>query len=166
VVNVSWDDAQSYAAWLIAQTGATYRLPTEAEWEYAARAGTTTPFSFGATVSPQQAVYDHTHAYAGGPTRGSKPSGAANVGSAAANAFGLYDMHGNVWEWTEDCWSTSHAGADSEGAARTSGDCSRRVARGGAFNAWPWRLRSAHRLGYARGERDYDNGFRVARDLP
>lgn len=161
-VNVSYDDALAYVAWLSQVSGKAYRLPTEAEWEYAARAGATTPFSFGATVSAAQANFDGALPYGAPPGefRG-KPQIA---GSYGANPFGLYDMHGNVWEWVADCWTPSHEGQPSDGSAR-GGACSQRVLKGGAWNTGGWRLRAAHRIPKPATAREYDNGFRVARDL-
>lgn len=162
-INVSLDDANAYAAWLSKTTGAHYRLPTEAEWEYAARAGAATPFAFGEGVSADQANFDGSLPYlaAPGPAR-RRP---LSVGHFAPNAFGLYDMHGNVWEWVADCWTPSHAGQSADGAAR-GGACSAHVLKGGAWNTGGWRLRAAHRIAKNAKAREYDNGFRVARDLP
>lgn len=165
VVSVSFEDAQSYVAWLSSKTGRAYRLPSEAEWEYAARAGAAGPFSFGARLRPEDANYNAAYPY-GGPRAPFRARPVA-VASFAPNAFGLYDMHGNVWEWTADCWSGSHAGAAADGAPRTAaegGDCARRVLKGGAWNTGGWRLRSAHRIGKSAGAREFDNGFRVVRD--
>ncbi|WP_375204696.1 SUMF1/EgtB/PvdO family nonheme iron enzyme [Hyphococcus sp.] len=163
VVSVSYDDARVYAAWLSEKTGEAYRLPTEAEWEYAARAGSSSPFSFGANVRASQANYNGEYPYSGEPEtfRGRTTP----AGSFAPNAFGLYDMHGNAWEWTADCWTQSHAGAPADGSAAMTGDCSKHVLKGGAWNTGGWRLRSAHRIGKSSGAREFDNGFRVARDL-
>ncbi|MEQ8934723.1 MAG: formylglycine-generating enzyme family protein, partial [Amphiplicatus sp.] len=162
VVNVSWEDAQAYAEWLSEKTGHTYRLPSEEEWEYAARAGAVTPFADGAFISTDQANFDGGHPYGGeaGDIRGRTTP----VGAFAANPFGLYDMNGNVWEWVADCWSASHDNAPADGAAR-GGDCSSRVLKGGAWNTGGWRLRAGHRIGKSETAREYDNGFRVARDL-
>ena len=157
VVRVSWDDAQAYVRWLSGRTGKKYRLLSEAEWEYVARAGTTGPYHFGSGLSTSQANY--------GRNRG----GTVPVGSYSANAFGLYDVHGNVWEWVEDCWNDSYRGAPSDGSAWTSawtsGDCSTRVLRGGSWGDSPRNLRSANRYGYTTGFRLDDYGFRVARTL-
>lgn len=156
VIGVSFDDARSYAAWLSNRTGANYRLPTEAEWEYAARAGSDAPYASGAAIAPTAANFDET------------PKGAAATlpaGVFAPNAFGLYDMHGNVWEWTADCWNESHAGAPGDASAR-GGDCGSRVVKGGAWNAPATRLRAAHRIPAEFSAQRDDLGFRVARDLP
>ncbi len=162
VVAVSFNDAQTYVAWLSAKTGRPYRLPSEAEWEFAARAGSTTAFSFGDGLSADQANYDGRYAYRGAKARRiGRPTVASTY---APNPFGLFDMHGNVWEWTADCWNDTHAGAPTNGSAR-GGACVRRVLKGGAFNTGGWRLRSAHRIGKDAGAREQEIGFRVVRDL-
>ena len=164
LVNVSFNDAQSYLTWLSAKTGETYRLPSEAEWEFSARAGSEEAFAFGAGVRAAQANFDAAkYPYAGAPNERSQGK-TTPVGTYAANGFGLYDMHGNVWEWTADCWRSSHLNAPTDGSP-VSGSCSERVLKGGAWNAGGWRLRSAHRKGVNARDRDFDTGFRVARDL-
>lgn len=160
VVNVNWADARSYAEWLSERTGERYRLLSEAEWEYAARAGTTTPFHTGATISREDANYRR---------RDGTSRGEALVGLYDANAFGLHDMHGNVWEWVQDCWHDGYAGAPTDGSAwelvGADGECSVRVLRGGTWDEGPWLLRSAYR-GRAQAEiRARQAGFRVARTL-
>ena len=165
VINVSWEDAQAYVSWLSAETGAAYRLPSESEWEYAARAGTTTPFHTGATISTDQANYDGNYVYGSG-RRGTYRERTTPVGTFAPNAFGLYDVHGNVWEWVEDCWHDSYRGGPGNGAAWTvGGDCGRRVLRGGSWIALPRNIRSADRGRRTVGNRNYLAGFRVARTL-
>jgi formylglycine-generating enzyme required for sulfatase activity len=153
VIGVSWDDiTKEYLPWLSRKTGKTYRLLTEAEWEYAARADTITRYAFGDTIAKSQAQF----------------SAVATVerGSFQPNAFGLYDMHGNVWEWVQDCWNASYAGAPSDGStAWTTGDCGRRVVRGGSWNEDPWYLRSAVRYGFATQDRNITWGFRIGRTL-
>jgi len=109
VINVEWYDALAYCAWLSEQTGQTYRLPTEAEWEYACRAGTTTPFYFGATISTDQANYDGDHTYGSGRKSQNRRQ-TTSVGQFSANAWGLYDMHGNVWEWTDSTYDKDYGG--------------------------------------------------------
>ena len=151
VIYVSWDDAMQYVRWLSGKTGHEYRLLSEAEWEYAARAGTTTAYAFGEHIWPTQANY-----YTRGP---------ATVGSYAPNAFGLHDMHGNVWEWTADCWHDDHSGAPSSAEARLSDVCSHRVLRGGSWDDYPWYLRSAERTSASASTRLNDIGFRVARAI-
>ena len=166
VINVSWDDVQLYVAWLSRKTGETYRLPTEAEWEYAARAGTTTPFHTGGTISPQQANFNDRYGYPNGYDEGGLfRRQTVPVGSFAPNAFGLHDVHGNVWEWVQDCWNGSHAGAPRDGSAWLSGDCSERVLRGGSWSSRPSLLRAAFRGRNATGYRNPNFGFRVARTL-
>lgn len=144
VINVSWQDAKAYTEWLSRKSGRRYRLLTEAEWEYVARAGTTTAFSTGASISATQANYDATYGYAGSVT-GLYRRQTAEVGSFQPNAFGLHDVHGNVLEWTEDCWNGNYNGAPTDGTAWTSGECSRRVLRGGSWSYFPLFLRSAFR---------------------
>lgn len=163
VVGISKEDAQAYVAWLSAKTGEEYRLPTEAEWEYAARAGAETAFSFGAQLAPVNANYNARFPYRGPAGRG--PDKPLPAGQYQANAFGLFDMHGNVWEWTADCWRASHAGRPASPAARSGGDCARGVIKGGAFNTGGWRLRVGHRLAKPAGAREHDIGFRVVRTL-
>ena len=158
VVNVGRDDAQAYVGWLSRETGARYRLPSEAEWEYAARAGTTTRYSWGDRIGRNRA---NCHSC------GSKWDGrqTAPVGSFVANPFGLHDMHGNVWEWTEDCWHGSYHGAPSNGGAWTAGgDCGRPILRGGSWDSTPRSLRAAYRY-WSAGLRGDIEGFRVARTL-
>ncbi len=149
VENVSWNDAQEYVRRLSQRTGQNYRLPSEAEWEYAARAGTTTAYFWG-------------DRFDGG--RANNGSSTETVGRYPANAFGLHDMHGNVWEWVQDVWHDSYAVAPSDGSARMSGgDASRRVLRGGSWNYAPQILRSAFRSGDSPDYRNYYAGFRIAR---
>ena len=158
VINVSWDDARSYVSWLSRRTGERYRLPSESEWEYAARAGSTSKYSWGNEVGRNRANCNGC---------GSRWDGqrTAPVGSFAPNAFGLYDMHGNVYEWVEDCWNGSYADAPSDGGARLSGDCAKRVLRGGSWYVDPRYLRAAARNGSTAGYRNSGDGFRVARTL-
>lgn len=158
VINVSWDEAQSFVQWLSRQTGATYRLLSESEWEYAARAGTSTAYSWGAEFVSGRANCDGC----GSPWDNSR---SAPAGSFAANGWGLHDMHGNVFEWVQDCWNGSYRGAPSDGSAWQSGDCSRRVLRGSSWYGYPRFLRSANRYRYSAGNRFRNNGIRVARTL-
>ena len=165
VVCVSWRDAKAYVRWLLEQTGKRYRLLSEAEWEYAARAGTTVPFHFGATISTDQANYHGSYTYGSG-REGVYLGRTTPVGSFPANGFGLHDMHGNVWEWVEDCWHEDYSGAPTDGSAWLSGGtCERRVLRGGSWYNAPWNLRSADRAWFVAGYRPYAIGFRVARTL-
>ena len=158
VVNVSWDGAKEYVAWLSSQTGQTYRLLTEAEWEYAARAGSTTQFSWGSEMG-------YGRANCGGCGNEWDFMQSAPAGSFEANAFGLYDMHGNVWEWVEDCWNAGYSDAPSNADAWLSGDCSQRVLRGGSWHDFPYDLRSAVRYAAGAGETSDSHGFRVARTI-
>ena len=171
VINVSWKDAQSYALWLSQKTGKRYRLPSEAEWEYAARAGTTGPFHMGSTISTNQANYAGEYIYGTG-RKGIYRKKTMPVGSFPPNAFGLHDVHGNVWEWIEDCWHHGYAGAPGDGdpwitggAQLAGGDCFLRVVRGGSWDDTPDNLRSAARNSTAPGTRVNLNGFRVVRTL-
>ncbi len=154
VIDVSWDDAEAYVAWLSETTGEAYRLPSEAEWEYAARAGTTTPFSTGATISTSQANYD-------GYYNNTMP-----VGSFDANPWDLFDMHGNVWEWVEDCLHVDYYGAPVDGSAwleADGGNCLMRGLRGGSWYDNPRSLRSANRTFFDSDTPYWSSGFRVAR---
>ncbi|MGH6814462.1 MAG: SUMF1/EgtB/PvdO family nonheme iron enzyme [Hyphomicrobiaceae bacterium] len=163
VVCVNWEDAQAYVNWLTTKTGRTYRLLSEAEREYVTRAGTTTPFWWGTAISPRQANYHGDYIYAGGGTKGEFRRRTVRVDGFDANPWGLFNVHGNVWEWTEDCWNEGHTDHPGDGAARTDGDCSRRVLRGGSWGNEPQSLRAACR----HGDDGRDNlvGFRVARTL-
>jgi formylglycine-generating enzyme required for sulfatase activity len=165
-INVSWNDiTDEYLPWLLRKTGKTYRLLTEAEWEYAARAGTTKPFSTGRTITPEQANFDGAFIY-GGSARGMSRNKTLEVGLFAPNAFGLHDMHGNVREWVEDCYMDNYAGAPLDGSAATSRDCAYRVLRGGSWNSEPMFLRSANRIRSRPDDRTLGNdGFRVRRSL-
>ena len=156
VVNVSWDDVQAYVIWLSEETGQTYRLPSEAEWEFAARAGTTTVFAWGNEEGVGRANCEDD--FCGEDWRNTAP-----VGSFPLNAFGLHDMHGNVREWVEDCWNDSYEGAPLDGSAWLSGECTRSVTRGGSWDLSPSYMRSAHRFGTSSGLRRDEIGFRVAR---
>lgn len=162
VTCVNWNDARAYVEWLSRKTGQRYRLPTEAEWEYAARAGTTSAFSFRNSITPQQANYATQVSYAGSPTAVARGR-TVPVGSYPDNSFGLHDVHGNVWEWTEDCWNTNYNGAPVNGLAWTTGDCGRRVLRGGSWSYNPQSMRSANRFFYTVTDTFNDVGLRVAR---
>ena len=165
VINVSWDDVQAFVRWMNSQVdGNPYRLPSEAEWEYAARAGSDTAFWWGNRISPDQANYRGTTAYNNGPT-GVYRKQTLPVGSFAANPFGLFDVHGNVWEWVQDCYVDSYAGGPTDGSARSSSGCSLRVLRGGSWGSNPRFLRSANRLRNGPDSRNWGIGFRLARTL-
>jgi formylglycine-generating enzyme required for sulfatase activity len=159
-INVSWGDAQTYVKWLSRMTGKTYRLLSEAEYEYAARAGTQTTYPWGPDIKLNGKAMANCDG-CGGLWYNKET---APVGSFPANAFGLYEMVGNVWEWTEDCWNEDHRGAPADGSPR-SGDCSRRVIRGGSWLDYPEDLRSANRVGVTPDVRNDNLGFRVARTL-
>jgi formylglycine-generating enzyme required for sulfatase activity len=164
VINVSWNDAQAYVAWLSHKTGRTYRLLSEAEREYVTRAGTTTPFWWGSSITATQADYNASFVYGGG-TKGVYLAQTVPVASFAANPWGLYQVHGNVWEWTDDCWNDSNSGNPGNGISRMGGDCGRHVVRGGSWFNSPAILRSASRGNYPTDNRNEGFGFRVARTL-
>jgi formylglycine-generating enzyme required for sulfatase activity len=166
VIDVHWNDAKSYAGWLSAMTGTTYPLLSESEREYAARAGTTTPFWWGSSITAAQANYFSEEVYKGGGKKGVWRKELLPVETFAANPWGLYQLHGNVHEWKEDCWNSRNIGNPGAGEARTSGDCSHRVARGGSHVSRPVQLRSAYRSRFAIGSRFGFLGFRLARTLP
>jgi formylglycine-generating enzyme required for sulfatase activity len=164
VVCVSWEDARAFVDWLAMRTGKRYRLLSEAEWEYVARAGTTTPFWWGFTISTSQANYDGRQDYAEG-LAGEWRRTTIPARSLGANPWGLYNVHGNVWEWVEDCWNDSYLGAPANESAWMAGDCASRVLRGGSWVDGPGNLRAASRFKYRSDYRDFDSGFRVARSL-
>ena len=169
VLNVSWHDANQYVAWLSKRSAKTYRLLTEAEWEYAARGATRigdaqTPFSTGATINYKQANYDANFIFGSGKI-GVYRQKTVDVGSLPRNAFGLHEMHGNVWEWVQDCYKPDYVSAPVDGSAVASPDCKLRVLRGGAWNYYPQMLRSAYRYATPGDVRLNNAGFRVARDL-
>nr|VFK64145.1 MAG: Formylglycine-generating enzyme, required for sulfatase activity, contains SUMF1/FGE domain [Candidatus Kentron sp. UNK]VFK69429.1 MAG: Formylglycine-generating enzyme, required for sulfatase activity, contains SUMF1/FGE domain [Candidatus Kentron sp. UNK] len=167
VIDVSWWDATAYAEWLSEETGEKYRLPSEAEWEYGARAGTTTPFSTGKCIDTSQANYNGNHGYANCEAKaGAYRGNTVPAGSLPANPWGLHEMRGNVWEWTADCWHGSYRGAPEHGGAwdeEDDGNCSLRVVRGGSWNGRPRNLRSAFRDRRSAEEANYFIGFRLAR---
>ena len=176
VACINWDDASAYVQWLSQNTGKSYRLLSESEWEYAARAGTTTYRYWGDDGN----MYC---AYANGGDQAAKAQvpGASNwalatcndgyaytapVGSFQPNRFGLYDMLGNIWQWTQDCWNGSYSAAPTDGSAWTQGNCSQRVLRGGSWYNGTRYLRSSSRYGFTTAGRDSRGGFRVAKTLP
>ena len=158
VIHVSWDDAQAYVDWFSRMTGKAYRLLTEAEWEYAARAGTTTAYYWGDEIGKNNANCHRC----GSQWDNLKTS---PVGSFKPNLFGLYDMAGNVWQWVHDCDHADYKGAPTDGLAWTTGDCGRRIVRGGSWGYFPVDPRSAYRYGDNADDRNYTTGFRVARTL-
>jgi formylglycine-generating enzyme required for sulfatase activity len=168
VINVSWNDSRAYAKWLSEETGKTYRLLSEAEWEYAARAGTTGPFSFDGPITTDKANYDGDYSYAGSP-KGEDRGRTVPVDSFQPNPWGLYQVHGNVWEWVEDCWNDSYSDKPDSlkvsGSAWTAGNCDYRLLRGGSWGLNPQLLRSASRVWNFRVYRGNYIGFRLARTL-
>lgn len=167
VENVSWDDAQEYVRRLSQRSGQKYRLPSEAEWEYAARAGTTTTFHTGQTITSAQANFAGISTY-NGSSKGEYRLRTVRVGSFAANGFGVHDMHGNVGEWVQDCYDKEayEGKAPSDGRAYEAAGCSPRALRGGSWNFVPAGLRSANRYGRTPVDSGGDVGFRLARMLP
>jgi formylglycine-generating enzyme required for sulfatase activity len=158
VINVNWNDAQRYVAWFSRMTGKTYRLLTEAEWEYAARAATTTAYYWGEALGSGKANCNGCGSK--WDNRESSP-----VGSFEPNALGLHDMAGNVWQWVQDCWHGNYNGAPVDGSAWMNGDCGQHVIRGGSWLDPPRDLRSAFRLDVETGNGATYLGFRVARSL-
>jgi formylglycine-generating enzyme required for sulfatase activity len=156
-IDLSWDDLGPFLGWLSQKTGQTYRLPSEAEWEYSARAGTISPFWWGKDVGTGKAKCQDCGGTPGAQT--------VPTGSFRPNAFGLYDTAGNAAEWVQDCWNGNYRGAPADGSAWTGGDCTLRVLRGGYFASKSNAIRSAARFRYDEDVRFYGNGFRVARDL-
>lgn len=164
VVCVNWYDAKAYAAWITSITGKRYRLLSESEREYVTRAGSTTPFWWGKTISTHQANYNGNVTYGGG-AKGEWRKATVSVDAFMANPWGLYNVHGNVWEWTEDCWIGKNAGNPGDGRAREDGDCTLRVLRGASWNNYPHTLRSARRGMEPPSNRLTSIGFRLARTL-
>lgn len=166
VEQVNWHQAKEFCARLSKAAGQLYRLPSEAEWEYACRAGTETPFHFGATLTSNLANYDANHTYGNGP-KGQYRQTTTPVGEFPANGFGLYDMHGNVWEWCEDIWHENYSGAPKDGSPWLSdGDNSKRMYRGGSWGSYPRGCRSARRGASDPGQRSSSLGFRVVFSAP
>lgn len=157
VIDVSWDDVQVFVGWLSEKTRQTYRLPTEAEWEYASRAGTTSAYWWGPRIGVDQANCEDC---GGAAARRTLP-----VRAFRPNAFGLYDTSGNAAEWVQDCWNETYRGAPTDGSAWNAGDCRQRVLRGGSFGSKSNAVRSASRFKYDKDVRYYANGFRVVREI-
>ena len=167
-VCVSWEDATAYVSWLSGRTGMDYRLPSAAEWEYAARAGTTSPWYWGDSTDLQCLFANGADMATDFPWRTPCNDGHARtslVGSYQANAFDLHDMIGNAWEWVQDCFNWSYEGAPATGGPWLDGDCSSRVMRGASWASTPKYLRAAHRAGERTTFRSDYTGFRVARSL-
>ena len=163
VEQVSWEEAQEFCRRLSAKTGKDYRLPSEAEWEYACRTGTTTPFHFGKTISPELANYYAKATYNNSP-KGEYRSETTDVGSFPGNEWGLHDMHGNVWEWCEDDWHENYEGSPEDGRAWIDNDNrsqSSKLLRGGSWINIPQDCRSAYRNHDSRVNRNFVIGFRV-----
>jgi formylglycine-generating enzyme required for sulfatase activity/uncharacterized caspase-like protein len=164
VVCVSWDDAKAYADWLAKKTSKAYRLLSEAEFEYAARAGTTTPFWWGSSITPDQANYDGNYVYAGGGSKGVYRARTVPVDSFQPNPWGLYNVHGNAYQWTADCWHNDYNGAPADGSAWiTTCNEGARIVRGGSWYSLPMVLRAALRVRLTAP--NLSIGFRVARTL-
>jgi formylglycine-generating enzyme required for sulfatase activity len=162
VINLSYDDiSRQFLPWLRELTGKPYRLPSEAEWEYAARAGSAAEYAWGDNLSCTQARFDGGVASVCNAREGAG-RGTVPVRRFKPNALGLYDMHGNTWEWVEDCWNPSYEGAPVDGSAWTSGNCNVRVLRGGAWDQDKSALRSANRFYFAANTRKPSYGFRLA----
>ena len=164
-VCVSWEDAQAYAHWLSSRSGLQVSLPSEAEWEYAARAGTTTPYWWGISIAPRQANFKAS-------TTGETDCAGRHwrqhtvpVRSFEPNPWGIYQVHGNVWEWVEDGWSPTYADAPHDGRALLKGMSSKRVLRGGSWLNGPRGVRSARRHAAEPGFRRSDVGFRIAASI-
>jgi formylglycine-generating enzyme required for sulfatase activity len=157
VINVTWDEAKAFTDWLSQKSGQTYRLPSEAEWEYSARGGTTTAYWWGRDVGSRQANCRECNTGSGQQT--------SPVGSYKPNAFGLYDTAGNAAEWVEDCWNDNYRGAPKDGSAWAAGECRLRVLRGGAYDSQAKSVRSTARFRYDSDVRYPANGFRVLREL-
>lgn len=167
LVNVSWDDAQTYIAWLSAKTGKKYRLLSESEWEYAARAGSTTPYPWGNEILYEEEQVARCNGCNGDYREETFPyrDGPVPAGSYKPNKFGLFDMHGNACEWVADCHNETYAGAPVDGSAWMTGDCSLRMLRGGSWYHTTYDLRSADRFRNFQGTPELWSGFRLARDL-
>jgi formylglycine-generating enzyme required for sulfatase activity len=161
VINVTWEQARQYVAWFSEMTGKSYRLLTEAEWEYAARAGTNTAYPWGNEIGNENANCS------GCGSHWADEKKTALVGLFPPNAFGLHDMIGNVWEWVEDCYQGNYDGAPTDGSPWMTRDCLNHVVRGGSWSVWqvPQSARSASRDNYAKDQQRSMVGFRVARAL-
>lgn len=167
VTNISYNDAQNYIKWINAKTGMTYRLPSEAEWEYVARAGQPLPFSTqaGRSISAQYANFNGEFPYGPNAQKGKYLRKTVPVGSYPANSFGVHDIHGNVYEFVSDCYVAGHAGNPGDGSPRRDGNCDARIIRGGSWVTHGYQMRAAKRLRYTMDHRYDDFGFRLARTI-
>lgn len=165
IINVSWDDALTYVAWLSRKTDRSYYLLSESQWEYCCRAGSTSQFNFGDRILPELANYDSAYSHNGSPRKHGLGR-TVEVDRYQANAWGLSQMHGNVREWCDDMWNANYVGGPSDGTPWRSGDAKLRVVRGGSWKDKPENLRSADRDGLGRAIRAFNVGFRVARTIP
>ena len=165
VMNVSWNDAQLYIAWLSEKTGQSYRLLTEAEWEYAARGGPTAAYWWGSTPSRKYGNYGADDCCGGVAEAEDLWVSTSPVGSFPKNPYGLHDMNGNVWEWVEDCKTSSLSDQPTDGSAKITFDCATRVLRGGSWYTSPFGMRSAYRNHLEPSRGNFQSGFRVAREL-
>ncbi len=165
VIDVDWFDAHAYIEWLNHKTGKKYRLLTEAEWEYAAKAGADTTYSWGAEASHEHANYGQDEC-CGTLVKGRDQwEFTSPQGSFPPNAFGLHDLSGNLWEWVEDCWSEDPSKGPTDGSARMDGECALRIMKGGSWASMPVRIRAAFRDAFGPDDRGNIIGFRVARTL-
>ena len=169
VFNVSWNDVQNYLNWLSEQTDKHYRLPTEAEWEYAARAGTSTVYHFGDCINADQANFHNKEKYLDCPISNVYRGKVMEIGQFPANAWGLHDIHGNVWEWTQDCWHPNYINAPTDGSAWLNHgenvNCNLRVIRGGSWSGRAIDIRASARSRNTKDHKSIFIGLRVVRDL-
>ena len=169
VINVSWDDIQGFIGWMNDKTGGNFRLPTEAEWEYAVRADSTTKYHFGDSEAQLCRYANHADSSTDFSNINKTCSDGvgertATVGCYQPNVFGLHDMHGNVWEWVQDCWNDNYVGAPNDGQAWTSGDCGQHTLRGGSWYNGPRALHSATRTKRTLASRRSHMGFRLVQE--
>lgn len=172
VINITWEDASGYVHWLSQQTGHTYRLPTEAQWEFAARAGSDSTYFWGTDVN-QACFYANVADSTAGTSHDAwlqvncedGYSGPAPVGQFSSNPFGVHDLIGNVYEWVQDCYSDNYEVLPTDGRAHENSYCRKRVARGGGWSSPSWHLRASHRQAFPENERRQTLGFRVVREL-
>jgi formylglycine-generating enzyme required for sulfatase activity len=167
VINISWNDATAMAEWLSEQSGRSFRLPTESQWEFAARAGSSEAYGWGNTITREYANYGPADCCAKGIGQSGRDvwDYTSPVGSFEPNPWGLYDMAGNVWEFTADCWNDSYEGAPTDDSAWTTGDCTRSPLRGGSWTHYSRNLRSANRNESVRTRSTYGYGFRLVEEI-